>query len=646
MRSLLELMEESGYYLRRAGEKTAGTPSQSIMELQIPDDKKLRTKLMHYRITTLADLMICRAEGNLWNMTLCQQFPQVIPVLQQCPQGRRILRTGQYWASSNYGGSEGRIVEIMGVFGNNINGRSWLPAIPGNGWPSTTGHGKRLSWVTPMLTSDSRGAGAAEQFNMDNFFGGQVMILQLSEEVPKIRVEEGEEIRCVARAIRSCHFEEAPLREAMRQNINCEQLGIWDQWIMDRNQVQVEVYTDGALRYWNSVATTVMRQPTAVRQPVFVQGGILFHFGHQAHLLAQDNITITVEQGLEVELLLPSSIELYSILLAVRLMKHSKLSGIIHTDYADAAKITTTLQLRNQGRKANFPIYETIVAMLEETPEIRIQHVKAHGPIKQQTSWTREQWGNFYADRIAKGVGEETAVNHLHWPVPELEELVMSTSKWHWITKERHLLLEPIRQLIQHKTVNSYLMDRDIYRLNRGEEEKWQHAHLGFIADLWKPRTLKMGKLASSARILWDKGWHGGNRAKSKCPTGQQLEEWIGCGECGQPDSQSHWIRECNVESMREMRTEAKTAARDKLEAIRVSKGAKALHEEIFNACSNLLDAAFHGDGGEQIWLGILPDTVVQMLTPYLSTREYPSDKMDIPNKWRHSIKSNSSATG
>ena len=138
--------------------------------------------------------MICRAEGNLWNMTLCQQFPPIIPVLQQCPQGGRILRTGQYWASSNYGGLEGRIIEIMGVYGNNINGRSWLPAILGDGWPSPTGHGKRLSWVTPMLTSDSRGAGATEQFNMDDFFGGQVTILQLSEEVPKIRIDEGEEI--------------------------------------------------------------------------------------------------------------------------------------------------------------------------------------------------------------------------------------------------------------------------------------------------------------------------------------------------------------------------------------------------------------------------------------------------------------------
>ena len=89
---------------------------------------------------------------------------------------------------------------------------------------------------------------------------------------------------------------------------------------------------------------------------------------------------------------------------------------------------------------------------------------------------------------------------------------------------------------------------------------------------------------------------------------------------------------------MREIRADAKTTARDRLDALKVSKGSKALNEEIFNACSNLIDAAFQGDGGEQIWVGILPASAVQMLTPYLSTREYPSDKMDLPNKWRHSI--------
>ena len=68
------------------------------------------------------------------------------------------------------------------------------------------------------------------------------------------------------------------------------------------------------------------------------------------------------------------------------------------------------------GHKANRPIYEALVSILETTPGILIQHVKAHGPTQ-----TRAQWGNYYADRIAKGHEDEWADNHIRWPMSELE---------------------------------------------------------------------------------------------------------------------------------------------------------------------------------------------------------------------------------
>jgi len=114
-----------------------------------------------------------------------------------------------------------------------------------------------------------------------------------------------------------------------------------------------------ALRDRNSVSTTVQKQSTALRQPVFIQGGILFYFGHQLKLLVNDKITIKVEQGLEVELLSPSTIEFYTILLAVRLMKYSRNKEVIHTDYVEATKISFGSNLRNLGWKANLPKYET-----------------------------------------------------------------------------------------------------------------------------------------------------------------------------------------------------------------------------------------------------------------------------------------------
>jgi len=116
------------------------------------------------------------------------------------------------------------------------------------------------------------------------------------------------------------------------------------------------------------------------------------------------------------------------------------MTGVIFTDYV-TTRINNWAALRNMSRKAELPIYETIVGILEKSPGILIQHVKAHGPIQKQPYWTRAQWGNYYADRLAKWLQDDWADHHIRWPMRELETL-MQTSRWHWITNDRHLLLE------------------------------------------------------------------------------------------------------------------------------------------------------------------------------------------------------------
>jgi len=205
---------------------------------------------------------------------------------------------------------------------------------------------------------------------------------------------------------------------------------------------------------------------------------------------------------MDVEIPLPSSKELYSILLAVRLLHRAKLYGVIYTDFAEAVRIQTKEQLRNLGRKANISLYEAIVSLLEAALGIKLAHVKAHGDPRKQSQWTRAQWGDFYAGKLAKGDAEHWATKHLSWPIPELETLEMNYSHWHWISKDKHLLLEPLQQLIQYTTINAYFIDRDIYRVKRGQGEKWQDAHLGLIDDVWKTRKLKMGKQAIISRLF------------------------------------------------------------------------------------------------------------------------------------------------
>jgi len=49
------------------------------------------------------------------------------------------------------------------------------------------------------------------------------------------------------------------------------------------------------------------------------------------------------------------------------------------------------------------------------------------------------------------------------------------------------------------------------YRVTSGVDGKWQTAHLGYLADVWKTSKLRLGILASANRLIWDRGWHRGN---------------------------------------------------------------------------------------------------------------------------------------
>jgi hypothetical protein len=75
LRGSVEAMALAGYCLRKAGLSTKLTPSQLITNF-LPDiNNRLRLKLMHLRITTIADVMIFHywpiQDNELRNMILC-----------------------------------------------------------------------------------------------------------------------------------------------------------------------------------------------------------------------------------------------------------------------------------------------------------------------------------------------------------------------------------------------------------------------------------------------------------------------------------------------------------------------------------------------------------------------------------------------
>jgi hypothetical protein len=140
-------------------------------------------------------------------------------------------------------------------------------------------------------------------------------------------------------------------------------------------------------------------------------------------------------------------------------------------------------------------------------------------------------------------------------------------------------------------------------------------------------------------RAIYDKGWHGGNRAKAKRPEGVEQEDWIGCGDCKLPDSQDHWVRKCREEPFRAIRNRVKDQVQEQLQDIIFEKGNRQKTRDLFNICSEIVEYALHKPGGEQVWLGILPAELIDSIEPRMSITKLPRNKMSEPNRWRRTIK-------
>jgi len=62
--------------------------------------------------------------------------------------------------------------------------------------------------------------------------------------------------------------------------------------------------------------------------------------------------------------------------------------------------------------------------------------------------------------------------------------------------------------------------------------------------------------ISSRIRTIYDKGHHGGNKAKNESLTPEQRAEARKCLLCGMPDSNNHWLHECSFGAIRKLRLE------------------------------------------------------------------------------------------
>jgi len=129
---------------------------------------------------------------------------------------------------------------------------------------------------------------------------------------------------------------------------------------------------------------------------------------------------------------------------------------------------------------------------------------------------------------IAKDQESAFSINHhTEMDLLPMEQLVRAHSPWHWLHYNKHLVLDPLPQVIRRGIHLTYMRDRDSYQALRGDQPKWQCAKVGLLNNLWTLNHSSLRAKAYAHRLIYDKGWHGGNQGKSDSPATHTQDKWF-----------------------------------------------------------------------------------------------------------------------
>ena len=255
------------------------------------------------------------------------------------------------------------------------------------------------------------------------------------------------------------------------------------------------------------------------------------------------------------------TMELLGILIALSILAHFQMTTKISSDCEAAVKSVNNLResrkvIRAKARDASLL---TMAAKLLGSQNTEVVWIKGH-PEKSHPDadeWTKDMWGNHLADRTAAGIffGQvEYQYQNLYsnllsitaLPILDVKELssrLAPMNFWYFGTDEGQLVSTSITDAVQKNRATRYLQKRDGFRAERELPLQWQDYDLTLTATIWQMKKNKQTRTLRN-RLIFDKHWHSGNRAKSNKTKSlqSQLEK---CPFCPNTDSAAHWIVHC-----------------------------------------------------------------------------------------------------
>ena len=247
--------------------------------------------------------------------------------------------------------------------------------------------------------------------------------------------------------------------------------------------------------------------------------------------------------------------ELLGIAGAARLATKSPVKISIKTDCLSAKLILDQPhKMRKHVYKPQVQLLRAILGDMNRSGANKPSIIQVHshkGDHIDISEWTDDIWGNEIADRVAAGDTDFCQQHNIHYITIHVNTLLAVLP--HYLSWYLHdnstntLLMDRPKHIADQQRFNSYIQKRDDYRTARGEQPKWAESTIRYASKIHFHSKMSLQSRAAAQRIVYDKGWHGGNRVKSATAetSNDDRDSFIKCDLCNQQDHQDHHIRYC-----------------------------------------------------------------------------------------------------
>jgi Ulp1 family protease len=270
---------------------------------------------------------------------------------------------------------------------------------------------------------------------------------------------------------------------------------------------------------------------------------------------------IHVDHGADIGVRSAYTMEYLALAIAMRLQTPSMRASAVCTDsmavlkrlrngHTRLGRADESHRLLLQSIKSSLDCGATMPQWVPSHPERRK---------KDKATWTLDDWGNHIADNIAGNARRSLSSIHanIQWTrisaIDVINSLPRSDELYFGDINGRPTALYGLMDHVHRLRLERYLSTRDS---QRGSVPKWMDNTITFAAAVFNAQHGTPGQYAHTARVIWDKHWHGRNRAKQRGLTedGRQAETL--CHMCHASDSQHHSFRWCTHSNVRAIREE------------------------------------------------------------------------------------------